>query len=113
MIAAATLLLVVSGCGKSNPSNPLIGKWKLAQQSLHCPGWDQANGDLPETIEFTEKTMTLTESGRAPFTDSVTYDRDGDFYLVKEEILGTAVADRFRTESGGIETGGCHYVADN
>jgi hypothetical protein len=36
MIAAAVLVLVVSGCTRSNRSNPLIGKWKLAE-SLSSP----------------------------------------------------------------------------
>jgi hypothetical protein len=63
--------------------------------------------------------MTLTGNGPwPPYTHTpshlfaVTYDRDGENYLVNE---GVGAFRKFYIESGGIETGGggCHYVADN
>jgi hypothetical protein len=69
-LAAAILVLVVSGCSKSNP---LIGKWKLAANS---PPMCQ----MMDGVEFTEKTMTLNVLGKQMAT--VTYSRDGDRYLV-------------------------------
>jgi hypothetical protein len=75
MIAAAVLVLVVSGCGRSNP---FIGKWKLAS-SLNC---DYRLAQL----ELTETSMTVTvkvgfKGEVVPHTSAVTYSRDGDFYV--------------------------------
>ena len=56
MIAAAALLLAVSGC-----SNPLIGKWKLetGPASANCSGgW--GGEEKVVKIAFTEKTVTVT-----------------------------------------------------
>jgi hypothetical protein len=99
MIAAAVLVLVVAGCAKSDPSNPLIGKWELADQS----GNDLACISLVE-VEFTEKTVK-TGLGPAKNTFTVTYGRDGDSYLAS---AGNGQAFRVKIESGGIEANGCH-----
>ena len=99
MIAAAVLVLVVSGCGKSNP---LIGKWKLAPG----PNCKLEGGQL----EFTEKTMT---DGSGTYV--VTYDRDGEFYLVKGNAGFGDMVTRFKVESGGIaeDKDRCHYVPED
>jgi len=99
MIAAAVLVLVVAGCAKSDPSNPLIGKWELADQG----GNDLACISLVE-VEFTEKTVK-TGLGPAKNTFTVTYGRDGDSYLAS---AGNGQAFRVKIESGGIEANGCH-----
>ncbi len=109
MITAAIVVLFVSGCGKSNPpsntaSNPLIGRWKV--NSAQDPG---CIIDLIDTVEFTEKGMTLPD-GLSRTTYPVTYRRDGDAYLVTR-LDGTYI--RFTTETGGIEANGCHYVKVN
>jgi hypothetical protein len=121
-IAAAVLVLIVSGCGKPSPpssppsnpsssapsspasnpaSNPLIGKWKLADQSEN----DLSCISLVE-VEFTEKTVT-TMLGPTRNTVTVTYGRDGDSYLAS---AGNGQAYRIKIESGGIEANGCHLV---
>lgn len=132
MIAAAVVALVVSGCGKSNPpsnqssnpsanqsanqtsnlvpnpppsslaSNPLIGRWKLADQSEN----NFACVNLV-AVEFTEKTITTNGFGPVKNTFTVTYGRDGDSYLAS---AGNGQAYRVKVESGGIEANGCHLV---
>jgi hypothetical protein len=101
MIAVAVLILVVSGCSRSNP---LLGRWKV--NSAQDPG---CIIDLIDTVEFTEKGMTLPD-GLSRTTYPVTYRRDGDAYLVTK-LDGTYI--RFKTETGGIEANGCHYVRAN
>jgi hypothetical protein len=109
-IAAAVLVLIASGCGGSNPpsnpaSNPLIGKWKLADQSES----NFACINLVE-VEFTEKTITTNVFGpvkNMKNTFTVTYGRDGDSYLAS---AGNGQAYRVKIESGGIEANGCHLV---
>lgn len=101
MIPAAVLVLVVSGCGRTNP---LIGRWKVnSAQDPDCII------NLIDTVEFTEKGMTLPD-GLSRTTYPVTYRRDGDAYLVTK-LDGTYI--RFKTETGGIEANGCHYVRAN
>lgn len=131
ILAAAVLVLVVSGCGKSNPpstppsdqsssppsnpsssapsspasnpvSNPLIGKWKLGDQSEN----NFACINLV-AVEFTEKTITTNGFGPVKNTFTVTYGRDGDSYLAS---AGNGQAYRVKVESGGIEANGCHLV---
>ena len=99
MIAAAILVLVVSGCGRPNP---LIGNWKLAL----APKDKMAACKALVGLEFTEKTVTTSPTG-IPSTVTVTYGRDGDRYLVTE-VNGTAF--RFKVENDGIEANGCHLV---
>jgi hypothetical protein len=101
MIAAAVLVLVVSGYARSDPSNPLIGKWELADQS----GNDFSCISLAK-VEFTEKTVT-TGLGPTKGTYTVIYGRDGDSYLAS---AGNGQAFRVKIESGGIEANGCHLV---
>jgi hypothetical protein len=122
ILAAAVLVLVVSGCGKFNPpsdqpssppsnpapnphsnpaSNPLIGKWQLADQSEN----DLSCISLVE-VEFTEKTVT-TKLGPTRNTVTVTYGRDGDSHLAS---AGNGQAYRVKVENGGIEANGCHLV---
>jgi hypothetical protein len=96
--AAVVLVLVVSGCGRSNP---LIGKWAIADQSENNP----ACASLVE-VEFTEKTIT-TGFGAEKNTVTVTYGRDGDSYLAS---AGNGQAVRVKIESGGIEANGCHLI---
>jgi hypothetical protein len=95
---AAVLVLVVAGCERSNP---LIGKWTIADQSdnnLACISL--------VNVEFTEKTVT-TGFGPTKSTSTVTYGRDGDSYLA---TAGNGQAFRVKIESGGIEANGCHLV---
>jgi hypothetical protein len=98
VIVAAVLVFVVSGCGKSNP---LVGKWTIA---------DQSNNNLAcinlVNVEFTDKTVT-TGFGPTKSTVTVTYGRDGDSYLA---TAGNGQAYRVKIESGGIEANGCHLV---
>jgi ankyrin repeat protein len=101
MIAASVPVLVVSGYARSDPSNPLIGKWELADQS----GNDFGCISLVK-VEFTEKTVT-TGLGPTKGTYTVTYGRDGDSYLAS---AGNGQAFRVKIESGGIEANGCHLV---
>ena len=101
MIAACGLILVVSGCTKSNP---LLGKWKLAPNS---PNECFQLG----AIEFTDKTMTMA-TPLAPVTMAVTYSMDGDNYLVTAS-MGQAFS--FQVESGGLKSVSpeCHLVPNN
>jgi hypothetical protein len=99
MIAAAVAVLVVSGCGKSNP---LIGKWKLALATKDKMAACKALAG----VEFTEKTVTAG-LGPGKNTVTVTYGRDGDSYLAS---AGNGQAFMVKIESGGIEANGCHLV---
>jgi hypothetical protein len=122
MIAAAALLLAVSGC-----SNPLIGKWKLetGPASANCSGgW--GGEEKVVKIAFTEKTVTVTfatgstdpryEKPYHSMTYKVGgYDRSSDGYSVQYDAVGIGilVEKTFKTESGAIEVDGCRYVPDN
>jgi hypothetical protein len=99
VIAAAVVVLVVSGCGKPNP---LIGQWKLALSSKEKMMACKALAG----VEFTDKTVT-TSLGPTKNTVTVTYDRDGDSYLAS---AGNGQAYRVKIEPGGIEANGCHLV---
>lgn len=84
------LILMVSGCSKSNP---LLGKWKLADNAPNeC-------FQLAE-IQFGDKTMTMA-TPLAPVTTAVTHSRDGDNYLV---TASSGQAFQFQVESGGIKS---------
>jgi hypothetical protein len=69
-IMAGFLVVALTGCTRSNP---LLGKWKLA------PNADPACGITMDSIEFTDKTITIGSVIKqiAP----VTYGRDGERYL--------------------------------
>lgn len=101
MIVACGLIVVVSGCSKSNP---LLGKWKLAPNSGNeC----FALGE----IEFSDKTMTMA-TPLTPVTSTVTYSHDGDKYsatLPNGQVLS------FEVESGGLRSVSpdCHLVPAN
>jgi len=95
MIAAAVLVLVVSGCGRSHP---FIGKWK-PPSSLNCD-YRLAN------IELTETAMTVTvhvgfSGALDSHTTAVTYSRDGEFY-VATPTAGNGPPLRFRFNSPDI-----------
>jgi hypothetical protein len=98
MIVAFGLVLVVSGCSKSNP---LLGKWKLAPNS---PNECFQLGE----IEFGDKTITMA-TPLAPITVAVTYSNDGDKYSA---TLANGQVFSFQVESGGLKSVSpeCHLV---
>ncbi|MFZ2062012.1 MAG: hypothetical protein WAU82_13430 [Candidatus Binatus sp.] len=100
-IVASGLILVATGCSKSNP---LLGKWKLApNQGNECFQLG--------AIEFGDKLMTMA-TPLAPISMPVTYSRDGDKYIV---TASSGQAFEFQTESGGIKSVSpeCHMVPNN
>ena len=101
MVITFVLILVVSGCSKSNP---LLGKWKLA------PNSGNECFQLSE-IEFGDKTMTMA-TPLAPVTAAVTYSNDGDKYSA---MLPNGQFFSFQTESGGLRSVSpdCHLVPAN
>jgi hypothetical protein len=101
MIVASLLILVVSGCSKSNP---LLGKWKMA------PNSGNECFQLSE-IEFGDKTMTMA-TPLTPVTATVTYSHDGDTYSA---TLPNGQVFSFQTESGGLKSVSpeCHLVPAN
>lgn len=100
VIVAASLILVVSGCSRSNP---LLGKWKLAPNS----GYECFQ--LSE-IEFGDKTMTMA-TPLTPITSTVTYSHEGDRYSA---TLANGQVFSFQIESGGLHsvTPDCHLLAE-
>jgi hypothetical protein len=100
-IVAFGLILLVSGCSKSNP---LLGKWKLA------PNAGNECFQLSE-IEFGDKTITMA-TPLSPVTVAVTYSNNGDTYsaaLANGQVLS------FQTESGGLKSVSpdCHLVPNS
>ncbi len=101
IVVAFGLILVVSGCSKSNP---LLGKWKLAPNSSNeCFQLG--------AIEFGDKTMTMA-TPLAPVTVAATYSREGDRYSA---TLANGQVFSFQTESGGLRSVApdCHLVPAN
>jgi hypothetical protein len=93
-------ILAAAGCSKSNP---LIGKWKAADNAgPECLAFAK--------IEFTPQTMTMT-TPLSPVTTNVTYTNDGDKYTVS---LANGQSMVFEPESGGLKTlmPECHLVPD-
>ena len=99
-IAVCAVILTVSACSKSNP---LIGKWKAADNAgPECLAFAK--------IEFTPQTMTMT-TPLSPVTSNVTYTHDGDNYTV---VIANGQSMVFVPESSGLKTltPECHLVPD-
>ena len=83
-VGAILLFSVITGCGSSQPSNPLIGKWKVGSTegvatSPYCAS----------TIEFTETTQTMVYAGK-PATEPASYSAtQAGVFPTTEYVIGT------------------------
>jgi hypothetical protein len=72
-VMAITFFCVATACGGGggfDPSNVLLGKWKLVPDAVHIPS-------CLATMEFTAKTYTGTETNGKTISMPVTYVTDG------------------------------------